>query len=176
MAHLTAMKSSLAAVSWSVSQEVGKVGREEGSSGGDIRGEGGGGSVRGAEDGIVSEPRRLHMLLFLSIEDERNVWNVGDWGPNKEEEEDSGEREERGADDMGPGNDLGNIPPEPNKGWEPGNIRGEGFAWGNPKLFGARNPSFDTLGFLGPRSCWTASLFIELSKHFLSRQARHWFL
>ena len=29
MAHLTAMKRSLAAVSWSVSQEVGKVGREE---------------------------------------------------------------------------------------------------------------------------------------------------
>ena len=29
MAHLTAMKRSLAAVSWSVSQGVGKVGREE---------------------------------------------------------------------------------------------------------------------------------------------------
>ena len=43
-------------------------------------------------------------------------------------EEDRGDREERGDDDMGPENDLGNIPPDPNKGWEPGNIRGEGFA------------------------------------------------
>ena len=77
---------------------------------------------------MESEPRRLHMLLFLSIEEERKVWNVGDWGPNKEAEEDSGESEERGEEDMGPGNDLGNIPPEPNKGWEPGNIKGDGFA------------------------------------------------
>ena len=73
MAHLTAMKSSLAAVSCSVSQEVGKVGREEWRSGGDIRGEGGGGRLRGADTGMESEPRRLHMLLFLSIEDERKV-------------------------------------------------------------------------------------------------------
>ena len=79
------------------------------------------------ETGIESEPRRLHILLFLSIEEERKVWNVGDWGPNKEAEEDSGESEERGEDDMGPGKDLGNIPPEPNKGWEPGNIKGDGF-------------------------------------------------
>ena len=125
MAHLTAMKRSLAAVSWSVSQDVGNVGREEWSMGGDTRGEGGGGSVRGVETGAVSGDRRLHMLLFLSMEEERKEWKVGDWGPNKEAEEHSGDRGERG-EGPGPGNVLGNIP-EPNKGWEPGNMSGEGF-------------------------------------------------
>lgn len=28
----------------------------------------------------------------------------------------------------------------------------------------------------GPRSCWTASLFIPTSAHFFNLQARHWFL
>ena len=37
-------------------------------------------------------------------------------------------------------------------------------------------PSFCSLGFRGPRSCWTASLFMAESKHFFSRHARHWFL
>ena len=30
--------------------------------------------------------------------------------------------------------------------------------------------------FLGPLSCWTASLFIPTLTHLLRRQARHWFL
>ena len=63
-------------------------------------------------------------------------------------------------------------------GGDPPNISEEGLLWcGKPKLDWPwlRNPSLLTLGFLGPLSCCTASLFMLLSKHFFSLQARHWF-
>ena len=171
-AHRTAMKRSLAAVSWRVSQDVGNAGRDEWSRGGDIRGDGGGGgSGIEIDPGPFSEVLRLQRFLFLST-DEKSEWNGGDWVPNNDGEDVNGDSDDNGE---GPAPKfLWNIPPDPNKECPVGNIREEGLLWGNPKFVGARNPSFVTFGFLGPLSCWTASLFIELSKHFRSLQARHW--
>ena len=156
LAHLTAMKSSRAAVSCSVSQLVGSEGSAEGSSGGlsSCAGVGAGGG--GKRFRFRSTPERKEC------------------GPNSEAAA-GGASEERGDTGPGPGNTLfGNMEPEPNSEWPPGKRSGEGLECGNPKLVGVRKPSLDTLGFLGPRSCCTASLFMELSKHFLSLQALHW--
>ena len=171
MAHLTAMKRRRAAVSWRFSQEVGKVGREErGRTGG--RGEerrGGGGGRPSPPPPSETPERRLQRFLFLSTL-ERKEWKLLDWAENREGELVRGESGERWE---WPGKLLWNI-----RGGEPPNISEEGLlGWGKPKFDWpcVRNPSLFTLGFLGPLSCWTASLFMLLSKHFFSLQARHWF-
>ena len=167
LAHLTAMKRSLAAVSWRVSQVVGRDGSWEWSRGGDMRG----GGRDSGWGGWVSGDLILQRFLFLSTV-LRKEWNDGCW-PN------TGDDNDDVSDDSGewPGdeNDLLNIAPapdDPNRPWPaPGN---SGLECGKVKLVGVKNPSLVTLGFLGPLSCCTASLFMELSKHFLSLQARHW--
>ena len=80
MAHLTAMKSSRAAVSWRFSQEVGKVGMEERGRTGprweERRGGGGGGRARLPPLSETPE-RRDQRFLFLSTV-ERKEWKLLD--------------------------------------------------------------------------------------------------
>ena len=79
MAHLTAMKRSLAAVSWRFSQEVGKVGREErGRTGERWEGRRGGGGGRARLVPLSDTPDlRPQRFLFRSTV-ERKEWKLLD--------------------------------------------------------------------------------------------------
>ena len=108
LAHLTAMKSSRAAVSCSVSQLVGSEGSAEGSSGGLSSCAGAGAGGGGKRFRFRSTPERKEC------------------GPNSEAAA-GGASEERGDTGPGPGNTLlGNMEPEPNSEWPPGKRSGEG--------------------------------------------------